>query len=85
MSVYLVFPLPPCYLYHLSSRRTIPCTCTQPGQTAQERARAFSPFIMNRILAAAIVTLVVIPTSVDAWTKRKEAHGKTVIAYYASW
>ena len=40
---------------------------------------------MNRILAAAIVTLVVIPTSVDAWTKRKEAHGKTVIAYYASW
>ncbi|KAL3817553.1 hypothetical protein ACHAXA_010572, partial [Cyclostephanos tholiformis] len=39
---------------------------------------------MNVILAAAII-LVVIPTSVDAWTKRKEAHGKTVIAYYASW
>jgi hypothetical protein len=39
---------------------------------------------MRKTLAAAIV-LVLIPTSVYAWTKRKDAHGKTLIAYYASW
>jgi hypothetical protein len=39
---------------------------------------------MSRNLTAAIV-LVLIPTLVYAWTKREDAHGKTIIAYYASW
>jgi hypothetical protein len=41
--------------------------------------------MMNRILAAAILLVVLPATSVYAWTKREDAHGKTIIAYYASW
>jgi hypothetical protein len=40
---------------------------------------------MRKNLAAAIVLFIVVPSSVYAWTKRKDAHGKTIIAYYASW
>lgn len=33
-----------------------------------------------------LTTLIILPlTTVTAWTKRNDAHGKTIIAYYASW
>ena len=42
-------------------------------------------FMMNRILATVVLLVVGPAPSVNAWTKRDNAHGKTIIAYYASW
>jgi hypothetical protein len=39
----------------------------------------------NLAIAAIIIPLVLLAYDVSAWTKREVAHGKTIIAYYASW
>jgi hypothetical protein len=37
--------------------------------------------MMNNTLSAAILLVVIPATSVYAWDKREDAHGKTIIAY----
>mmetsp|Transcript_20208 Transcript_20208/g.48570 ORF Transcript_20208/g.48570 Transcript_20208/m.48570 type:complete len:147 (+) Transcript_20208:246-686(+) len=44
--------------------------------------KRIAPFVVLSLVAA---LLLLLPTSTRAWTKRQDAHGKTIIAYYASW
>jgi hypothetical protein len=37
--------------------------------------------MVNNILSAAILLMVIPATSVYAWDKQEDAHGKTIIAY----
>jgi len=56
----------------------------EESEASERHHHRKQPFMMDRILAK-VILLVVLPTSVSAWTKREDTHGKTIIAYYASW
>lgn len=41
--------------------------------------------MMNHKIIITLLLLLTLPTTSRAWEKRIDAHGKTIIAYYASW